>query len=262
MKNLLILLTCLLIGFLINIQKGYSQTDDNTSIVEKDDHYVINLKSGTKLAGEIIEWDQGSHLVLKTSFSDNFRIEASEIKNVTQQNLTSNKNSKLYTFKDKGVYYSAKAQVISGNNGNRARKRFGYGLAASAGYRFNRYCAVGAGVGFDQYIYDSGENIIPIFIEYTSFFNRRPSSLYINVQAGYGLAITNEDFLITEAKGGTFIYPTVGMRFGCGPSNFTLDIGYKFQNADFTYADPWNIGSRSEQQLTYKRLCLRFGLLM
>lgn len=222
---------------------------------------IVHLVSGTVIEGEINEWEIGEYLNIKTSWAESIVVPQNAIEKVVQRSTLDTQVNHPYRFKEKGIYYTIKANIITGNAGNRARNRYGIGMSASAGKRYSRWLSVGAGLGFDNFIWDSGENLIPMFLETTSFFAANNTCLFTNIQAGYSLAFTDEDRLISEAKGGLMVYPSIGLRFGKYDTKYTLDLGYKFQKAQFTYRDTWN-SDRHEQRLLYKRLTLRFGILL
>jgi len=229
--------------------------DDEASIV------IVELTTGTVIEGEINEWKMGEYIDIKTAWSETLVLPSSSIKKVIQKSTIGIDVLNTYRFRESGTYYSGKMQFITGNDGQRAREINGFGVSMSGGYRFNRLVGVGIGVGYDRFVWGTAENLIPIFVEYTSYFNAKNTSLFANVQTGYSLAFKDNDYLLTSAKGGFMIYPALGIRIGGGENQATFDVGYKFQNAAFTYRDSWST-TISEQRITYKRLTMRFGILL
>lgn len=222
---------------------------------------VVYLKGGTKVKGEIKEWIFGEYILLNMPWGAELKLEAKQIKRVIQVDALDHDKAS-YNFNENGIYYTAKAQVITGNEGPRAKGVFGFGFSGSVGYRFNRLLGVGAGIGYDKFIWESGENIIPVFAEVNGFLSPSNSSLFYNLQIGYGFAQINDAYFLTEAKGGLMVYPSLGLRFGKENTKMTIDIGYKFQNATFTYEDQWTRTTSSEQDVLFKRLSLRFGIYL
>lgn len=219
--------------------------------------YIVELESGSKFEAEINEWIIGEYIDLKTEFNSNLIIPAENITKVIQKKTLESS----YLYPEKGYYASAKGQFITGNEGQRARHVNGVGFSISGGKKWHRLLNLGVGIGYDRYIWKSGENLVPIFLEYTAFLNKRTTSLYVNVQSGYSLAFADWDYLQADAKGGFMVYPAAGLRMGSGQTKVLLDVGYKFQNAQFTYRDAWSPTTK-EQTLTYRRLCLRLGILI
>lgn len=252
-RYILIILALILAQVSISAQESNEVTNERA--------VIVHLKSGSVIEGELNEWVLDEYIDLETAWADSFRIHYKAIDKVIQKSTLEVKANYAYRFKEKGLYYSIKTQIIKGNAGGRARNVYGLGLSASAGMRYSRWFSIGAGVGFDNYIWDSGENLVPLFLETTSFLSASNTSLFTNVQAGYSLAFTDDERLITEAKGGLMLYPAIGLRFGKFDTKYTLDLGYKFQKAQFTYLDSWR-SDRHEQRLLYKRLTLRFGILL
>jgi len=254
MKNTLIIILALILTCVgINAQENTEQTDQREVVVE--------LISGTIMEGTINEWIIEEYLDLRTAWSKSITIPANIIKKVIQKSTMDAMSMNHYRFREKGIYYSAKAQFIAGNEGPRANAVNGIGASFSVGHRFNRFVCLGGGIGYDRFVWNSGENFVPLFLEYTSYLVPKNTSLYANVQAGYSLAFEDEDNLLISAKGGFMVYPAIGLRIGSLENKFTMDLGYKFQKAELTYADNWS-PTRSEQRLTYKRLTFRIGILM
>lgn len=231
---------------------------DNTT----EDMMVVYLKDGSQLEGYIQKWDYETTLYLKTKSGSIYEFPADKVDKVVQKTLINLQSVNTYSFNETGRYFHWRGQGLIGNDGQRAKETPGYGFSFLAGYRLNRFIGAGIGVGYDKFIDDSGEELIPIFAEFTGYALPQNTSFSYSLGVGYSLARTNADYGIIDAKGGLLIYPAVGVRFGSGTLKYTMDIGYKFQKANFTYLNPWDGQTRSEQRLTYKRLTLRFGILI
>ncbi|MBT8191404.1 MAG: hypothetical protein KJO29_13315 [Bacteroidia bacterium] len=254
-RNILIsFLLCVLCS--VQIQAQEKDTDLSK-------HVIVYLNDGSQVEGDIINWMPGYIIEIKTAWSDNVTFRQEDIKKVIQKSTLKQKHIVPYNFKEKGLNYSLKWQMITGNAGSRANSVNGIGFSVSAGHRFNRFISLGGGMGWDQYVWNSGEKLIPFFAEFSGFAHQSQTSLMYNLQLGYSLALKDEDYLISHARGGIMVYPSIGLRFGRNENiKYTFDIGYKFQKAEFHYDDVWEWGRRSEQNLLYKRLTLRFGLLL
>lgn len=255
MKNLKVIIVLV---FLIGIQINLLAQENTT---EQTNQSILYLNSGSTIECEIIEWKQGEYYKVQTSWDQIMLFKEDEITKI-ESVLDHKQLQKVYNFKEKGKYISLKGMFILGNEGPRAKGTNGFGISFSAGHRFNRLLGLGLGVGYDQFIWDSGEEMIPIFAEINGFFTPELFTGFYNIQAGYSLAFADEDYLQEEAKGGWMFYPSVGIRFGPGDQKLSLDIGYKFQEAQFTYTDIWNFSTKSQQDLVYKRLTLRFGIII
>jgi len=258
MKSLYLIVFLFSLAYPAMIQA--QQAADTNGIASETGEVLVELKSGSIVRGTINEWIIDEYLDLKTEWSQSMIFPSDKILKVTQVSaLALTEVIDSYQYEETGIYYSGKAQLITGNSGPRARSVYGLGASASAGYKFSRLINVGAGVGYDRYIWESGENLMPIFLEMTSFFNAKNTSLYASCQAGYSLAFKDDDYLLLSAKGGPMVYPTLGIRFGRYQTKYSVDLGYKFQKAEFTYGQQWNTDT-ADQRVTYKRLSLRFGI--
>lgn len=253
LKAIITIIALISVAAGINAQQNIPDNEAATVIVE--------MTTGTIIEGQINEWKMGEFIDLKTSWSESLVLPSSSIKKVIQQSTMGIAVLNSYRFRESGIYYSGKMQFITGNDGQRAREVNGFGVSISGGYRFNRLVGVGIGVGYDRFIWGTAENLIPIFIEYTSYFSPKNTTLFANLQTGYSIAFKDDDYLLTEAKGGFMIYPAFGIRLGGGENQVTFDVGYKFQKAEFTYRESWS-PTVAEQRLTYKRLTMRFGILL
>lgn len=229
--------------------------------ISDDKIAVVILESGTKLEGEIINWRIDESITLAMAWGDTLTFMQGRIKSISQKSALKAKRAD-YNFNETGIYYNIRTHLITGNEGNRANGVFGMGVSVSSGYRFNRFIGLGMGVGFDQYIWDSGEQLVPVFAEVTGFLNESNTSIYYNLQLGYAFASEDQDYGLTDAKGGWMIYPNAGIRWGAQDVKFMFGAGYKFQDAQFTYSSPWNFGERSVQDLLYKRLCINLGITL
>ena len=154
MKNL-ITISLLIFSFLI-LLVGIT-TAQESELGNADLKVVVELHSGTIVEGEVIEWIPNEYIKLKTSFQESITFQSEDVKKVVQKSAVITGKVKEYNFKEKGIYYAFKGMFITGNDGDRANAVNGFGISASAGYRFNRMLGLGIGLGYDEYIWNSGE---------------------------------------------------------------------------------------------------------
>lgn len=258
MKNLIISILAIVVAFLGTVSPTVAQEN----IIPDERIAIVHLKSGSKVEGEIIDWKIGEYIRLKLPWGQEHTFLENHIKKVIQKSTLNSKTRAVhdYVFKQEGLYISPRIHTIAGNAGNRANGVWGLGGSISAGHRFNRLLSVGAGFGYDRYIWRSGENFLPVFAEISGFFMPSNRSFFYNLQLGYAFAFTDEEYLLNEARGGYMVYPNVGYSWGLNETKLGLSLGYKFQDAKLTYANAWNFGERYEQDLLYKRLCFSFSL--
>lgn len=222
---------------------------------EKNNRVIVHLAKGSQFEAELIEWNQETDVMVFEAFGSQLTFKASEVKKIIHVGMN---NQPVYNFKETGPYYHVRMNLITGNPGNRSNRQPGIGLSVAAGKRFNRFLSLGAGVGFDEYIVGTSENILSTFGEVSGYFFPTNQSFSYNVAAGYGFAFKNEDANLNEATGGFMIHPSLGLRLGKRKLKWTIDLGYKFQKANWVY-DNW--GTRSDQRILYRRMTIRTGIL-
>lgn len=225
-----------------------------------DKRAVLFLKGGSQLAVSIVDWDPAVGIKVITIWDQEMFFPADVIDKV--QALTTDTNKSHYIFREKGIYYTMAAGLITGNNSIRNSDKNGYTLSFSSGYRFHRLLSIGLGTSVDQYTYGSGERMHPIFLDLRSYLLPSNSTFVFNLQTGYSLAFKNENKGIVDAKGGFMVYPSLGMSFGSSENKYSIDFGYKFQQATWKYGNQWDSRSSIEYDLIYQRFVLRFGIVL
>ena len=166
---------------------------------------------------------------------------------------------KRYKFREKGYY---NATYFSSSSGwNQDELQIGLGAHNVTGYQFNRMFGLGFGFGIDAYSFDEGEVLYPVFVEVRGYLKEKWHTPYYSLNVGYGFAILDEESENAEATGGIMIHPAIGFRFGANKdTNVLMDIGYKFQRAEFT-RDLRFSGDRELREILFKRMTFRLGLL-
>ncbi|MFK7948395.1 MAG: hypothetical protein AB8G11_12465 [Saprospiraceae bacterium] len=246
MKYFKYLLTIGLLAFCINAEAQYYEE-------------VIYLTNGSVIRGDVIKQTKeeikiqiagGSILVYKMSEVD--RITKEEKKEKEKR------RTKDFTVQDTGFYHAVSFGLLPGQ-GEFGNFAFGGSLHYVFGYQYKPIIGVGLGVGTDSYIYSEIRNIIPVYLEARGYLKKQPFAPYYSVQAGYGFALVNDTWNMTDASGGLMIHPKIGFRF---PSRtnaaFTAEIGYLFQQASFTF-DDWQ--GRYQDDVNFRRISVRFGVL-
>lgn len=252
MIRILSLLVFLLLGLTLYAQKDKQDDEDQRAI--------LYLKGGTQLEVTILEWDEDLGINVITLWGQEMYFSEHRIHKV--KSLTKKAYNPLYVFKEDGIFYSMAAGIIAGNNGSRNSERNGYSISFSSGYRLSRLLSVGIGTSVDQYAYNSGERVHPIFLDFRSYLLPKNSTFVLNLQTGYGLAFKNENKGIVVAKGGFMFYPSLGMSFSGSVTKYSFDLGYKFQKATWTYASQWDSRNNTEFRMNYQRFVLRFGIVL
>ena len=65
--------------------------------------------------------------------------------------------------------------------------------------------------------------------------------------------------IIVNRRGGVFIQPTIGLRFGASARyNFFAELGARFQEVRYDFSNQW---IENNYKVTYQRWILRGGIL-
>lgn len=243
--------TALIAMFLITGM--YAQT-------ESEYRDLVVLKNGSKLYGSLIDYKPGEALVLKLkngsvlSFNDDY-ITKVEVYSGTVKSKTE------YSFNTGAIYHSLGLKSIPGGSRYQEYPSLGLGFQYSIGYSFSNLFFLGAGLGVDHYNYGFDEVFFPVFIDFSSYFRKKPVSPFIRFQGGYSMIYSKNENLIDKA-GGLMMNPAIGLKFqGKYGINYLFDIGLKYQDAKFTFFDQWRWGGTVNRELTFLRTTLRFGIL-
>ena len=233
-----------------------AQTDGSN---EKTD--VVYLKNGSIFRGKIITYEIGNQLELKIDSGKTIVFKDEHIKKIVQNALATDQpaKEKIYNFKEKGLYYATSIGYIGGN------EQFGdyrNGLSAHhiTGYQIHRLLGTGLGVGIDYYNVNLG-TVVPVYGEVRSYLKAANLSPYISLAGGFGFPVLPKNSFITDTKGGIFIHPSAGFRFGASENaNMTASLGLQWQKA--TYTQVFSDGtSQNEDRYTFKRFTFKIGVL-
>ena len=183
----------------------------------------------------------------------------SQIKSITQEQINPRtKAEKLYEFKEQGFYNETNLHILAVDS--RTDDLPAIGVSTVFGMQHNRWIGTGLGVGVDHYALSTAEIVYSFFGEARGYFSEKNVSPFYVFRLGYGVPSRND--ILLDKQGGLYIAPSLGYRIGSSRNvNFTLAVGYSFQRADYTYSG--NIWQREtiEEQIQYKRLFVRLGLL-
>ncbi len=246
MKVIKYILTIGLLIFCFNAQAQYYED-------------VVYLHNGSIIRGYVMEQSKetikikiegGSILVYSLSEVDRIVKEEKKVKLKREE--------KEYQIKEKGYYHTLTAGFLQGV-GEFGSFAFGGSMHYTFGYQYKSTLSTGLGVGSDSYFYSDIRSLIPIYLETRGYFMKKPFSPYYCVQAGYGIALLNDAWNMTEAEGGLYIHPKIGLRFPSRANvTFITEIGYSHQQATYVF-DDWQ--GRYQDDITFHRLSMRLGLL-
>ncbi len=262
------LIFCIFVSFTIFAQEGIQKRTSND---------VIHFKGGVKLFGEIINIDANSIYIEL----NNGKIVALPINTIKKMKLKNENSavklkfsrSKIYEFKEKGMYNSTIINFPQGqalvsyrelfSSFNRFYWRYwvvGMGLHHIYGKQHNRWLGTGLGLGFDGYQLGEAQNFLSAYIETRGYLLAKRFSPYYSVGLGYGFLINNYNNILINGKGGLFFSPSMGYRFGGSDgANFLLSLGYRLQISTFTLRD--GLGPILSRKINFNRLNTNFALV-
>jgi hypothetical protein len=250
-----ILVLLLAIGFVVNLK---AQTDTTTRGDLVD---VVWLKGGSRLTGTILKWELARGMEFKLATGAEMIIPKSEIEKVyqdvsigsaVQSTVSLLRGPRPYAFKEQGLYQSFSLFLNFADPG-------GAGIQYSIGHRFNRLLGVGIGLGLESNDFFNNRGMVPVFAEARGYFRSEKISPYYAFKLGYGFALKNNYVEEIDAKGGIYVSPEIGIRFGGRAVNYYLGMEYKIQKA--TYVNSFGWEGTSTDKLTYKRVELRTGIV-
>ncbi len=239
-----------------------------TDTISGDSRPIVDnvwLKDGSTLSGTIQKWELARGMEFKLMTGALLVIPKNDIAKVyqgvpfdaSQFDLHTGYTSgrRPYAFKETGMYNTFSVFLNFSFSG-------GAGIHYSAGHKFSRLLGVGIGTGFETNDFDYSRRIIPLFAEVRGYFLPKKITPYYAFKIGYGFALNNVDEGTFDAKGGLYLSPELGVRFGGKNVNYYLGLEYKLQNATFTNSFfPWDGQGRFTDKLSYRRIEMRTGLL-
>ncbi len=226
---------------------------------------VVYLKNGSIFRGVIKSYEVAGQLRLELEKGQVIIFESKNIKKIVQeatadeQLIVDSEPNKQYAFREQGVYYSTAIGYIGGNNLN-ANYTDAYNIHFLSGFQFNRWVGAGLGVGVDFYNVNLG-SVLPVYAEGRGYFKASNFSPFYQVAAGWGFPIVGEDSFYSEKKGGYYLAPALGLRFGGSQeANFFTTIGLQWQKA--TYTQDFGDGvSNNKDTYTFRRFNFKVGVV-
>lgn len=235
---------------------------------------TVYLNDGQVIVGRIESYRKGDRLKMYDQSGKEFILEDADIRRIVQEvdrptlkRYLRQRRRMLrpfnYAFPEKGIYYEVSLSTFTSDTEIDEPDRTAVGLHFAVGKQWNRYLGTGVGIGFDGYdSFGSGTTLLPLYVQAKGYLQKKWQSPFYSLNAGYAFALggDTEAFQI-EAEGGWMIHPAVGWRFGASArSNFTLDLGVKYQDAYIERISNFN-GDLEIRDILYRRLTLRFGLV-
>lgn len=234
---------------------------------------VIYLTSGGQVRGRLVEWAQGDRILLVTRDSLRLVLPETAIVSIKQFRYGGPpvlKDKKRYEFREQGRYFATNLGMMPapynqqwGDSGLNMMETFTF--SAVVGQQLSRIAGLGFGLGLDKYGENSDLTVMPVFVEFRSYFFRSRNTPYLNILFGRGFAQKLNDnsgfnnFDSQLVKGGIFLSPNFGIRFGAKErGNLIVDFGLRLQKG---YFEGTSFGSTIKKDLFYRRYTLRVGMV-
>lgn len=243
--------------FILLIFLSFSWSTITAQEAPQEHFDVVYLKDGSKFYGQIISYDE--QLKFKILGGAIIEVSTEKVRKIVQETkLVKLKEAKIYNFKENGLYQSISIGAMPESSSR--TKDLGYNLHTSLGYQMHRLFGLGIGIGIDNYAPGGWEKIYPVYLESRGYLNKKNTSLYYNMSAGYGFTFKNEEFNVIEALGGMYLNPNIGVRLGgSDQANFYMEAGVKLQKAKFRIDRRWDL---IRQDVRYQRFSFKIGLLL
>lgn len=227
---------------------------------ENESRVVVFLKDGSRITGEMVQWQPMDTLIIKMSWGQEIVLPYYRIRKFVQT-AAKKELSGIWNYNaiEQGLYHQVQLGFIGKNSAENLNAGNGWQISASTGWQFKHWLGLGAGAGFHEYEQGSGERVLPFFGEIRGAFLRENCSPYYVLQLGYAMGLSSEKHQVIETKGGRYISPALGMRFGMGEVKYGVEFSYQLQKATFVYEDIWRSGN-IEQRKSYRRICLGFSV--
>ncbi|MBX2877519.1 MAG: hypothetical protein KTR30_35695 [Saprospiraceae bacterium] len=235
---------------------------------------TVYLKNGQIVEGKIISYSKGERLRMYDQAGHEFVFEDADIRRIVQdvdrptlKKYLRQRRRMLrpfnYAFRETGTYYEVSLSTFTSDTGLDESDQTAVGIHFAVGKQWNRYWGTGIGIGFDGYdSFGSGTTLLPLYVQARGYLQKKWQSPFYSLNAGYAFALGGDtEAYQIEAEGGWMIHPAVGWRFGASAkSNFTIDLGVKYQKAYIERISNFN-GDLEIRDILYRRLTLRFGLV-
>jgi hypothetical protein len=135
------------------------------------------------------------------------------------------------------------------------------GIQMINGYRFNRFLAIGGGIGFD--IPYQGP-MMPVFLDVRADLLKKQITPHFYGQVGYNQPLYNngDEFWKMDYKiqGGLMAAGGAGIRIHTrGNLSYTATAGFRHQGATETYNNQG--GARVKEVVRWNRISWQFGLM-
>lgn len=252
----------LLILALFLVRAGEAQTAPADSTPVED---VLYLRDGSVFRGQMLYYIQGKQVGFRLHTGDEIVVTQRHIRRIVQvgvgelEEAAAPGRERSYAFRERGFYAGVQGGMAFGRT-SFSNKTSSWGLQVSAGHLWRRYLGFGGGIGMEPYEPASGQIVYPLFAEARGYLSSRWAAPFYALRAGYGLVFRDRDLDLRKGRGGMFLNPALGVRWGASAGiNVTTEMGLQFQRAQFTYGEIETV--QDNRDLHFRRMTLRIGVL-
>lgn len=138
---------------------------------------------------------------------------------------------------------------------------FGYSSGLVLQHRLGSRFQVGGGIDYFSFSPSNRENAISAFGRLRGWVSNKPKSLFLQLDAGYGLPIASNKARLTAREGGLLFHPAIGYVFKQTTQmpELSIDFGYRITEQERTFL----IFNGEQNQINaYRRACLRLGVAL
>lgn len=226
---------------------------------------MVVLKSGEKIPGEILKYEQNKELVLRTAKGTDMHIPVGVIDKFfagTRARLVRRLSEPQKPFLKAGSFYNNFALFVPFGAETTANSHTGFGFEYSAGVQLNSQLGVGLGTGINLMI--GADRLVPIVAELRYYNNAaRRHRAYALLDSGYSIGWaadnTNDAY---SFNGGFRIHPALGVVWNkAGNTHFSTELGFLHQRASIK-EDYWETSNWiKENKYQMNRWLFKIGLV-
>ncbi|WP_353483770.1 hypothetical protein [Haliscomenobacter sp.] len=237
----------------------------DASPAKKGTKDMVVLKSGEKIQGEILKYEQNKELVLRTTEGIEMAIPAEKVDKFfsgTRASLVKRLSMPQKPFLKAGSFYNNFALFVPFGAETIANSHTGFGFEYSAGVQLNSRLGVGLGTGINLMI--GADRLVPVVAELRYYNNAaRRHRAYVLLDGGYSIGWaadnTNDAYSV---NGGFRIHPALGVVWNkAGNTHFSTELGFLHQRASIK-EDYWEtITWIKENKYQMNRWLFKIGLI-
>jgi hypothetical protein len=217
---------------------------------------VVYLKNGSIVRGKIIE-QTAEKTIIQTRDHNRWVFTGNEVERVAAE-------PRPFFIKKSGYLNYIEAGVLSGTtvtniNWQPENKVYStFSLQIFQGHQFHPAFGLGFTTGLDWY---HNQTILPVAVGIRGDFSQKRITPTYGVDFGYGLGWLNEQKNNKTYSGGTLFALSMGIKIRTlSQTSFLLSLGYRQQLARSNFDSPDQWGIDVENNETFNRLVLKFGV--